>query len=499
MTDQPNTWCTLPLSTLAALKTGPFGSTLHKSDYVEGGIPIVNPTHILRGKIVPSRSTTVSAATAARLPDFQLRTNDVVLGRRGEMGRCAVVGPEQKGWLCGTGSLIIRPKELILPRYLQRFLSNPDTVRVLEGESVGSTMVNLNQGVLQDLSVPVPPISEQERIADKLDELFVRVGATREKLERVPELLKRFREAVLEAAVSGRLTEEDEIASSKSRDGIPATWLRTPFSDLIESIRTGTTEVPTDNATKFPVLRSSSVRPLSVDIQDRRYLTAQQSTNKGNFIQASDLLFTRLSGSVEYVGNCAMVRTDASESIQYPDRLFRVRLKDPDQARYIEIAFASRSVRKQIEEQVKSSAGHQRISTNAITRAVLRIPPPADQAEIVRRVDQLFALADVVERQLRKATVQVEKLAPSLLAKAFRGELVPQDPNDEPASVLLDRIRKAREEVGATAKHVSRTTTKKVTAERLMPRATRSVKRKPNKVAARSGSPMSQRLISKRK
>jgi type I restriction enzyme, S subunit len=362
-----------------------------------------------------------------------------------------------------------------------------------------SAQNGFNKRDLSSIFLPIAPVEEQERIADELEALLGRVAACRERLHHLPRMLKRFREAVLEAAVSGRLTEEDEIASSKSRDGIPATWLRTPFSDLIESIRTGTTEVPTDNATKFPVLRSSSVRPLSVDIQDRRYLTAQQSTNKENFIQTSDLLFTRLSGSVEYVGNCAMVRTDASESIQYPDRLFRVRLKDPDQARYIEIAFASRSVRKQIEEQVKSSAGHQRISTNAITRAVLRIPPPVDQAEIVRRVDQLFALADVVERQLRKATVQVEKLAPSLLAKAFRGELVPQDPNDEPASVLLARTRKAREEVGATAKHVNRTTTKKVTAERLMPRATRSVKRKPNKVAARSGSPMSQRLVSKRK
>ena len=385
----------------------------------------------------------------------------------------------------------LRPSAAVMPMYAAYVLRAFGPEILKNCSKAGTTVASVETDALETFPLPLAPLNEQRRITQKLELLVGRTEACRFRIDRIPKMLKRFREAVLEAAVSGKLTEEDKIASSKSSDGIPATWLRTPFNDLIESIRTGTTEVPTDSATEFPVLRSSSVRPLSVDTKDRRYLTAQQSTNKENFIQVGDLLFTRLSGSVEYVGNCAMVRMDASESIQYPDRLFRVRLKDPNQARYIELAFASRSVRKQIEEQVKSSAGHQRISTEAITRAALCIPPPVDQSEIVRRVDELFALADVVERQVRDAIMQVEKLTPSLLAKAFRGELGPQDPKDEPASVLLERIR--------TAKRVSRTAAEKVTAKGLKSRAMRGVKRKPNKVAARSGSPMPKREVSNRK
>ena len=147
----PEQWEQTYLGELAALKTGPFGSTLHKSDYRTGGIPVVNPMHIVDGKIVPSSGTTVAPETAERLAEFRLQRGDVVLGRRGDMGRCAVVGEAEHGWLCGTGSLIDSPFTALDPHYLQKFLSSPDVVSCLEDASVGSTMVNLNQRILLEL------------------------------------------------------------------------------------------------------------------------------------------------------------------------------------------------------------------------------------------------------------------------------------------------------------------------------------------------------------
>src|SRR3954449_264455 len=106
----PEDWEVTPLGTHATFKTGPFGSALHKADYVDGGIPVINPMQIVGGRIRPTPSMAIMEKAARKLSDFRLSAGDVVIGRRGEMGRCAVVHAEEHGWLCGTGSMIIRTR-----------------------------------------------------------------------------------------------------------------------------------------------------------------------------------------------------------------------------------------------------------------------------------------------------------------------------------------------------------------------------------------------------
>ena len=175
--DGPSDWAEKGLGDLASFRTGPFGSSLHKSDYVDGGIPLVNPMHIVNGQIVPTRSMAVSPGTAERLADFALRRDDIVLGRRGEMGRCAVVSEREVGWLCGTGSLIVRPNEGVSSDFLQRVLASPQVVALIEGASVGSTMVNLNQGILRSVQIPAPPPAEQRAIAEALSDVDALIAA----------------------------------------------------------------------------------------------------------------------------------------------------------------------------------------------------------------------------------------------------------------------------------------------------------------------------------
>ena len=139
----PVGWVAEGLASVVSLKTGPFGSSLHKSDYVNGATPVVNPMHIINGRIVPDAKTTVGTDILDRLKEFRLEVGDVVLGRRGEMGRAAVARMQEAGWLCGTGSLVLRQLGSLDPEFLQRFLSSPLVVMALEGASVGSTMVNL--------------------------------------------------------------------------------------------------------------------------------------------------------------------------------------------------------------------------------------------------------------------------------------------------------------------------------------------------------------------
>ena len=173
----PEEWHATKLSELAILKTGPFGSLLHKSDYCTDGVPLVNPIHIIDGRIVPDRKTTLAPDVSKRLSEFSLRDGDVVLARRGEMGRCAVVGPLEHGWLCGTGSLIVRTHGKLLPQFAQRVLSSPQVVSRIEDSSVGTTMVSLNHSTLAGLRLQCPPPTEQRAIAGALSDVDALIGA----------------------------------------------------------------------------------------------------------------------------------------------------------------------------------------------------------------------------------------------------------------------------------------------------------------------------------
>lgn len=178
------------LGEVVDLRTGPFGSALHQHDYVTGGVPLINPTHIRDGRFYPDPTVAVGEKKFNELREFTLKVGDVVMGRRGEMGRCAVVTGAESGWLCGTGSIIVRPTPAIDQNFLQKFLSAPNTVRALEGDSVGTTMVNLNQKILLALKLPLPPLTEQRRIAAILDKADALRAKRREAIAKLHQLLQ---------------------------------------------------------------------------------------------------------------------------------------------------------------------------------------------------------------------------------------------------------------------------------------------------------------------
>ena len=196
----PPEWKVKKLGDLASFRTGPFGSALHKSDYVNDGVPLVNPMHIVDGRIVSTTDMTVNDKTALRLSKYALQKGDIVIGRRGEMGRCAVIDKEEAGWLCGTGSLIIRPNSQALAGFLQRILASPRMVAAIENASVGSTMVNLNQGILARLDVQTPPLPEQRAIAEALSD----VDALIERLDALIAKKRAVKTATMQRLLTGQ-------------------------------------------------------------------------------------------------------------------------------------------------------------------------------------------------------------------------------------------------------------------------------------------------------
>lgn len=484
MSELPEGWAESRLGDLVTLKTGPFGSSLHKSDYVSGGTPVINPMHIVAGRLVSASNTTINGSVLKRLSEYRLSPGDVVLGRRGEMGRGAVVRGENSGWICGTGSVVLKGTGTLEPDFLQKFLSSPPTVRTLEGESVGSTMVNLNQGILKALVTGVPPLKEQKRIVQKIDALTEKSREAREALDEVPALLDKLRQSILAAAFRGDLTkkwreqnpdvepasvllEKTELPGGKSTGRsaseqviagraalsvgdpgtpIPSGWTRVPML-RIARLESGHTP-----SRKHPEWWGGDVPWIGIgDARDHHgatiYSTEQQTNPDGLANSAARLLpkDTVCLSRTASVGYVTKMGTDMATSQDFVNWVCTSALL-PD---YLLYAFLAEG-----DHLLKFGKGstHTTIYFPEVKAFHLALPPLAEQKEIVRAVQARLSVVEQLEAVVAEESITLEKLDPSILAKAFRGDLVPQDPNDEPASVLLERIRAEREQTGGGKK-----------------------------------------------
>lgn len=148
------------IDSFCELRIGPFGSALHKEDYITGGHPLVNPSHIIGGAIRPDENLTIDDGKYESLAAYHLLPGDAVLGRRGEIGRCAVVKTD--GLICGTGSMIIRPGQKVRSDYLQRVVSFPSFSHALEANAVGATTKNLNAKIVGSAEAFLPDLKDQD-------------------------------------------------------------------------------------------------------------------------------------------------------------------------------------------------------------------------------------------------------------------------------------------------------------------------------------------------
>lgn len=162
-------WEVKKLGDVSTVKTGPFGSMLHKEDYITDGIPLINPMHMLDFKIVPNREFTISENKASELNNYTLQTNDVVFARRGDIGRCAIVGEKENGFLCGTGSLFVRFKEEVSPIYTMYVVKSKSFANELISKAKGATMLNLNSTTMENLRFPLPPLPLQNLFAQRIE------------------------------------------------------------------------------------------------------------------------------------------------------------------------------------------------------------------------------------------------------------------------------------------------------------------------------------------
>ncbi len=201
---------TIPLEAIVGtIRIGPFGSVLHKEDYIAGGIPVINPKHITNQQIAPEGKVTISEEKALELAAYRLKTGDIIMGRRGEMGRSAPITEKENGWLCGTGSLIIRLQEGYIAAFYSQIIASHSSVQYLEENCVGSTMKNLNEKVIKSLPVPSYTKEQQEAIVAILNSFLEKEQQAKSAAEAVLTQIDSMKKAILVRAFRGELGTND--------------------------------------------------------------------------------------------------------------------------------------------------------------------------------------------------------------------------------------------------------------------------------------------------
>ena len=195
-----------------SIQTGPFGSQLHSEEYIDDGIPVINPSNIGNGKIKANWSITVDESVFQRLTRHRLDVGDIVFGRRGEMGRCALVTEKEDGWLCGTGCLRLRLNtEKVFPPFIAIYLSTIRIKEWLELQSVGSTMSNLNTEILSRIPIPLLSVDEQQKIVEAINTSESQISTIIDKETKLIELLRSFRTSLISEVVTGKIDVRDEV------------------------------------------------------------------------------------------------------------------------------------------------------------------------------------------------------------------------------------------------------------------------------------------------
>lgn len=213
----PESWEATTLGVLASkpsgfLQTGPFGSQLHKHDYLTDGIGVVNPTHLWGNRINHEDVPRVSAETAQRLERHRLEPCDILFARRGEIGRHGMVTRDEDGWLCGTGCFLARVRQKHIDnRFLSYLFSTPEVVAWLNSHAAGAIMSNLNNTVLKSMPVFFPKLETQADIADCLDAAEKKMAIHERKKQSLTDLFRTLLHQLMTAKIRVRDLDLDEI------------------------------------------------------------------------------------------------------------------------------------------------------------------------------------------------------------------------------------------------------------------------------------------------
>ncbi|MBI5056129.1 MAG: restriction endonuclease subunit S [Nitrospirae bacterium] len=466
MSELPEGWVTTPLQTLAAKTKYPIGDGDHgqikPATYTDKGIPYIRVADMGWGKFEPNGLVYIPESVHEKNIKSELHPGDILIAKTGAtIGKCCII-PDTIPTANTTSSVgkVTVNQDITSPQWILYYFLSREFKEQMWAVSEKTAQPGFNIADLKMFKVPLASLSEQNRIVTKLDKLLGKVDACEKRLTKIPVILKRFRQSILAAACSGRLTAEWREDDSYEND-LPADWQWIPLEELLP--RGGIFDGPFGSNLKSSDYTDSGVRVVRLEnVGHLRFIGEKESfvsrkkyeTLKKHTVGIGDIIFASFIS--EEIRVC-LLPVLATKAIAKAD-CFCLRPKaEVVDRQYLTYQLVSRESYDKLVEEVHG-ATRPRINTTQLRKVEIRICPLPEQQEIVRRVEALFALADQIEARYTKAKAYVDKLTQSILAKAFRGELVPQDPNDEPASVLLEKIKAEREKNEKTNVRSKKTT-----------------------------------------
>ena len=363
-----------------AILTGPFGSSLHQSDYISNGIPIINPQNIVNGRIVPDADKTVGEETRSRLSEFTVRENDIVIARRGEMGRCAIVTAEMNGWLCGTGSFVLRVNSAALASFVALAISSPKAKEFLEENAIGVTLKNLNQQVLGDLEIPLPPLEEQRRIVAEIEGY----------------------QKVLDGA-------RQILSASETRITVEPDWPMVSFEELCERVQYGLSVPLNEDGRGAKTFRMAElVRGRAFDNGAMKCADIDAKETAKYRLAKGDLLFNR-TNSYEHVGRTGIFSLDGE--YVFASYLIRLSIKrDLAEPEFVNAWMNTKEFQAGVKSLASRAVGQSNISASSLAVYKIPLPPLPEQRRLVAELDAEAAQMDSVRALLPRFEAKIQRV-----------------------------------------------------------------------------------------
>ncbi|MFE4990388.1 restriction endonuclease subunit S [Streptomyces mirabilis] len=404
-------------------QTGPFGSQLHSGEYIEGGIPVINPSNIKDGRLIADQSSTVSTETAIRLKVHRLRAGDLVFARRGELGRAAVVSKEEEGWLCGTGSIRVRANhDQLDPHFAGYALQSAEIRSYFTQRAVGSTMGNLNTSIVLGAPVPIVPLEEQRRIADFLNAETTRIDGLVNAKQRVLDRLAERRTAGVVAAVSGGEHTERRESTLAWLESIPERWQEVRLGLLA---RMGSGHTPSRSHPEWwvdctvPWITTGEVKQVRNDRLEDLYETRENISELGLANSAAELhpmgtvFLCRTAASAGYSG---VMGSDMATSQDIVTWTCGPRLNP------YYLLWCLRAMRPDLLGRLAMGSTHKTIYVPDLQ--MLRVPLPSleEQREIVESIRQQHSRIDSLTDKVRRQIELLTERRQTLITAAVTGE-----------------------------------------------------------------------------